>query len=175
MKKTVLAAVAAALVAGSVASYAAPPVGAGPQGPRPTAEQREVLSDARIAAVKGGLKLTPDQEKLWPAFETALRDVAKQRSALMEQRRAERQAARAAAKQGEKPPMVDPVARLRAGATRMTTTAGEMTKVADALDPLYKALTPEQQKTFQVLARDNLRAFFGGPARPPRPEAPRRG
>ena len=47
--------------------------------------------DARIAALKTGLKLTPDQEKLWPSVETALRDMAKdgaaRRQAMMEQRR----------------------------------------------------------------------------------------
>lgn len=174
MKKALLAAVAAAFVASSAASYAAPPMGAGPQGARPTAEEQAVLTDARIAAVKGGLKLTPDQEKLWPAFEGALRDVAKERTALMAQRRAEREAARAA-KPGERLAPIDPVTRLRNAATRMTTNAAELTKVADALDPLYKTFTPEQQKSFQALARDNLKSFFGGPKRPPRPDAPRRG
>ena len=40
-------------------------------------EDRAAFTDARIAALKAGLRLTPDQEKNWPAFETALRDIAK--------------------------------------------------------------------------------------------------
>ena len=36
---------------------------------------------ARIAALKAGLKLTPAQEKNWPALETALREQAKARAA----------------------------------------------------------------------------------------------
>ena len=36
-------------------------------------EDREPFADARIAALRAGLKLTPDQEKLWPAVEDAIR------------------------------------------------------------------------------------------------------
>ena len=43
-------------------------------------EDRAALLDARIAAVHAGLKLTPDQEKLWPPVEGAVRDFAKLRS-----------------------------------------------------------------------------------------------
>src|SRR5260370_30727009 len=42
-------------------------------------EDRAALTDARIAAVKAGLKLTPEQEKLWPPVEAAVRDLAKLR------------------------------------------------------------------------------------------------
>ena len=42
-------------------------------------EDRAAFADARIAAVHAGLKLTPDQEKLWPPVETAVRDFAKMR------------------------------------------------------------------------------------------------
>ena len=42
-------------------------------------EDRAAFADARIAAVKAGLKLTPDQEKLWPPVEAAVRDFAKMR------------------------------------------------------------------------------------------------
>ena len=42
-------------------------------------EDRAAVVDARIAALKAGLKLTPDQEKNWPAYEAALRNLAKLR------------------------------------------------------------------------------------------------
>src|ERR1700741_2219284 len=42
-------------------------------------EDRAAFVDARIAAVHAGLKLTADQEKLWPPVEAAVRDFAKLR------------------------------------------------------------------------------------------------
>ena len=38
-----------------------------------TPEDRAAFTDARIAALHAGLKLTPDQEKLWPPVEAAIR------------------------------------------------------------------------------------------------------
>ena len=34
------------------------------------------MLDARLAGLKAGLRLTPDQEKLWGPFEAAVRDFA---------------------------------------------------------------------------------------------------
>src|SRR5439155_23574335 len=52
--------------------------GAGQQEPgrdrmgwRPSAEDVAAFTDARIAGLKAGLKLTPEQEKNWPAVEAA--------------------------------------------------------------------------------------------------------
>src|SRR5712664_340836 len=78
MKKVLLAGVAALAIAGSTVVYAQH---------RPwfhdhvriNPEDRAALTDARIAAVKTGLKLTPEQEKLWPPVEAAVRDLAKLR------------------------------------------------------------------------------------------------
>jgi len=46
---------------------------------RPTAADMAAFTDARIAALKAGLELTPDQAKNWPPFEQALRDMAQLR------------------------------------------------------------------------------------------------
>src|ERR1700704_2576541 len=78
MKKVLLAGVAALAIAGSTVVYAQH---------RPwfhdhvriNPEDRAALTDAPIAAVKTGLKLTPDQEKLWPPVEAAVRDLVKLR------------------------------------------------------------------------------------------------
>ena len=71
------------------------------------AERADITAfgDARIAAVHAGLKLTAEQEKNWPAVESALRDLAKQRS--------ERFAARASADRPK-----DPIERLNLRADR---------------------------------------------------------
>lgn len=103
MKRTILAATAAALLASVTLGIAAPNDQAGrPGGPTPAqmADNAAAMSDARIAALKAGLKLTPDQEKLWPALETALNDYSAKRittyKAWMEKRQAMRAEARAA-------------------------------------------------------------------------------
>ena len=78
MKKILLAGVAALAIAGTTVVYAQH---------RPwfqehmriNPEDRAAFADARIAAVHAGLKLTPDQEKLWPPLEAAVRDFAKLR------------------------------------------------------------------------------------------------
>jgi len=77
-------------------------------------EDRAAFADARIAAVHAGLKLTADQEKLWPAVETAARD--------FRQAAIDRANARMNAKP-EKDAQDDPVARLRARADNMAATA----------------------------------------------------
>ena len=92
MWKTVLAATAAVAIAGTTLVYGQQrfnDAGAGPDGPRhwrPSAEDIGAFTDARVAALKAGLKLTVDQEKNWPAFEQAYRELAKLRSDRMERR-----------------------------------------------------------------------------------------
>src|SRR5580700_8572612 len=76
-----LAIVATAFVLSSSYAFAQAPQDRS-DGPRPFAFSREdagALIDARIAALHSGLKLTADQERMWPAFEQAYRDLAKLR------------------------------------------------------------------------------------------------
>ena len=47
---------------------------------RPSLEDLGAFTDARVAALKAGLRLTPEQDKNWPAFEQAYRNLAKLRS-----------------------------------------------------------------------------------------------
>src|SRR6201995_4630778 len=78
MKKVLLAGVAAFAIAGSTVVYAQHRPWFH-QHMRMSPEDRAAFADARIAAVHAGLKLTPDQEKLWPPLEAAVRDFAKLR------------------------------------------------------------------------------------------------
>ncbi|MFG1298280.1 Spy/CpxP family protein refolding chaperone [Xanthobacter sp. V3C-3] len=177
MKRAVIAATAAALIAGSAATFAANPgTGAGPgNGPgaeraarwQPSAEDRAILTDARIAALKTALKLTPDQEKLWPGVETALKDVAKDRAARRDQARAAREAARQAST------APDPIARMRAMATRMDAGAADLRKIADAADPLYKTLDDAQKHRLNALLHQQFRGMHG--PKGPHGDGPRRG
>ncbi|MBS7545176.1 Spy/CpxP family protein refolding chaperone [Ancylobacter oerskovii] len=110
MKRTILAATAAALLASATFGIAAPNWRAGgPERPSPEqmAENAAAMSDARIAALKAGLKLTPEQEKLWPALETALGDYSKQRIEARKEWREKREAQRAQRGPGAPGPQAD--------------------------------------------------------------------
>jgi hypothetical protein len=154
MKKVLLAGVAALAIAGSTVVYAQ-------HRPwfhnheRMSPEDRAAFTDARIAAVHAGLKLTPDQEKLWPPVETAVRDFAKLR---MDRANARMNAQRDESKDAQKSD--DPVTRLRERADNMTATAAALKKIADAADPLYKTLDDGQKRRLKILT--HMEGRFGG-------------
>jgi len=54
---------------------AIPPSPAKHAAPRANGRPNAVLNDAQIATIKKRLKLTPDQEQMWPAVEVALRNM----------------------------------------------------------------------------------------------------
>src|SRR5277367_6403841 len=147
MRKFTIAAVAVLALAGSTAVYAQynPWLREHVQYMRFTPEDRAAFVDARIAAVHAGLKLTPDQEKLWPPVEGAVRDFAKLR---MDRANARMKAPDDAQSQQKAD---DPVARLRERADNMATSASAMKKIADAADPLYKTLDEGQKRRLSVL------------------------
>ena len=153
MKKFAIAGIAALAIAGSTAVYAQ-------HRPwfhehmRMSPEDRAAFTDARIAAVKAGLKLTPDQEKLWPLVEAAVRDFAKLR---IDRANARMNAERDSQDQ-QKPN--DPLARLRDRADTMAATAAAMKKIADAADPLYKTLDDGQKRRLAILT--HMGGRFGG-------------
>jgi hypothetical protein len=143
MWKTVVAGVTVLAIAGGSLVYAQQRSDAA-QAPRwhrhMSAQDLDAFADARIAALKAGLKLTPEQEKNWPALEKALREQAKARS--------ERFTARASADRPR-----DPVERLRLRAEAMTQTGTALKQVAEAAAPLYQSLDDAQKHRFMVLAQ----------------------
>jgi hypothetical protein len=122
-------------------------------------EDRAAFTDARIAAVHAGLKLTADQEKLWPPVETAVRDFAKMRIDRANARINAQNAQKDDSKDAQQKPD-DPVARLRDRAETMATTAAAMKKIADAADPLYKTLDDGQKRRLAILT--HMEGRFGG-------------
>jgi len=134
----------------SVAAQQRPAPGPGPAaqpGPGPgaehhelTPEDRRAFLDARIAALRAGLELSPDQEKMWPAFEQAIRSFAKLRADRIE-------AMRTAT------PPADPIERWRRGADAMTQAGAALGQLADAAQPLYQSLDAGQKRRFEILAR----------------------
>jgi zinc resistance-associated protein len=150
MWRAFLAGTTALAIAGSSVAFAQQPAPQAPQaGPegrqhwRPSEQDVDALTDARIAAVRAALKLTPDQEKNWPAVEQAVRDLAKDRYQRRTERRGERGERRAA----------DPIARLRERADAMTRTAAGLKRLAEASDPLYQSLNEDQKHRLLFLVR----------------------
>jgi zinc resistance-associated protein len=128
----------------------------------PSAEDVAAYTDARIAALKAGLKLTPAQEKNWPAVETALRDLAKDRAARMKARAERRQARHEARRGGDNAqPRLDAIARLRRSAEALTTRGAALKRLADASEPLYNSLDDSQKHRFSFLLRVGGRAGAG--------------
>src|SRR5579872_6701197 len=124
MRKFTVAAIAALAIAGTTAVYAQHQWFRDHMGhhQRMSLEDRAAMADAKIAAVHAGLKLTADQEKLWPPVESAVRDLVKARI----DRAKAREAARAA--NGDQAAQPDPVTRLRNRADGMAATAAALKK-----------------------------------------------
>jgi LTXXQ motif family protein len=148
MKKHILVAATAALLAlPSLSStvLAAPPEAsenATEDHPKFSAEDFAAFTDARIAALKTGLKLTPAQEKNWPALETALRDQAKARAARIAEWREK-------AKEPREHRSV--IEGLQQGAKLLAARSVELEKLADAAKPLYDSLDDAQKGRFPTL------------------------
>src|SRR4051812_1957798 len=106
-----------------------------------TADDTAVFTDARIAALRAALKLTPAQEKNWPAVEQAVRDISKERIARHEARGA-------AAGQS-----TDATERLRDPADALPNRAEALRRLADAEKPLYQSLDEAQKRRFGMAFR----------------------
>lgn len=174
MNKVILAGVAAITLLGSGAVYAQHRQHQHHHHQRFSADDKAAFVDARIAAMKAGLRLTPEQEKNWPAVETAIRDFAKQRIARAEARASEREARRAQRQQAKKDgadakqaarPAPDLVNRLHHRADAMAERAASLKKIADAADPLYKSLDDGQKRRLAALVRMGGRLDGGGAMR----------
>ena len=150
MRKLLLASVAIASMAGAtfvvdltaaLGDQAAVPYAAALQRSQ---ERHAVLLDAHLAAMKGALKLTAEQEKYWPAFETAIRDA--------ETARADRwRQARERMENGDRP---SPIERMTIMSAHLQSMGTQLKAVADASKPLYDSLTDAQKRDFGPLMRD---------------------
>jgi hypothetical protein len=127
---------------------------------------REALVDARIAAIRAGLRLTAEQEPLFTPVEQAIRDMAEQRmqrwGEMSERRREMRGEMRGmsreerreqqAARQGER----DFMDRVQMRADRAAEQATQLGSLASAMNPLWDTLDENQQRLLPVLMRDTM-------------------
>ena len=142
MRKLVLTSLTAAALAGSAFAYnafAAP--GDTPDAPRMhEMADRGFLLDAKLAGMKAALKLTPDQDKLWSPFESAVRDAVKARREAMRERM-----------DGDERP--SPIERLNQMSDHLAKASSRLKLVADAAKPLYDGLDETQQRHFGPLLK----------------------
>ncbi|HEY7662202.1 MAG TPA: Spy/CpxP family protein refolding chaperone [Xanthobacteraceae bacterium] len=141
MWKAIVAGTAALAIAGTSFVYAQQRGGYdGGNRRQLSTEDLRAFGEARLAALKAGLALTPDQEKNWPAFEQAAREYGKLRLDRLTAMR-------------NSPRSDDPVERLRQRAATLSDTGAALKKLADATDPLYKSLDDSQKRRFAILSR----------------------
>jgi len=125
--RTLFAATIALALAGSGVAYAQ-------KRPLPP-EDRAAVVDARIAEHKAALKLTPEQEKNWPAYEAALRKLAKLRVERYQEQKS-----------------ANPVELLRQRAEDLSAASAALKQLADAEEPLINSLDDTQKHLFFAYA-----------------------
>src|SRR5579863_7326847 len=160
MMRRILPSLAAlAVCAFAFAAQAAPDESSGAMGMdrmKDWAADHEALLDAELAGLKAGLKLTSDQDKLWPPFEAAVREAAKlhmeQMKSMMERMQKMRDMMQGMKKSQDMNNMtapgeaVSPVDRLMAMGQRISDRGAAIKKVADAAKPLYASLDDSQKR-----------------------------
>ncbi len=146
MKKTLIVLATAAMVAGAALSGSADArdrsylIEIRSDGGALSANQIVDRYNARTARIKADLRLTPEQEKSWGGFESAMRAIAKTNADRVVNIRAERE------KQQKGP--INIIDQMRMEAEYLSNLSVERKKIADAADPLYASLDDRQKQRF---------------------------
>jgi len=148
MKIVVFGATALFLTASPIA-HAQTPSPATPE--RLNAADRNTLTDMRIDLTKAALQLTPDQEKYWPAVESAIRARTEDRKARLA-KISETVGMRADKNSIEVMRNRDPIAFLQRRSEALAQRSADLDKLAEAWQPLYKTLSQEQRQRMAALA-----------------------
>jgi len=149
MRKSILASLAAAAIVGAggfAPVYAAPgdaPATPGTEQRGPGPEIMGAILDAKLAGMKAALKLTPDQEKAWEPFESAVRAAVKEHRGAM----------RAMREREEKGEHLSPIDRINEISDRLAKASSEIKLVGEAAKPLYDSLDDLQKREFGPLLR----------------------
>ena len=121
------------------------------QSDHPSAADLKKLTDLRIDLIKAALQMTPDQTKLWPPVESAIRARAENRQARLA-KIVETVGKRADESRIEVLENRDPIAFMQRRAEALAQRSADLNKLAEAWEPLYKTLSPEQRKRMAALA-----------------------
>ena len=106
--------------------------------PALTAEQIVTNSDANIDRIKAELNLTPEQEKNWPAFSSAMHYLGHNGADRLNLRIA----------RAKRDPPDDIIEQMRNEAQFLNDRAIDQRSVADAAEPLYTSLDDKQKQMF---------------------------
>jgi|SRR5262249_49857268 len=145
------------VVVGTAALFLASPVALAqttspvPLEQRFNAADQNTLTDMRVDLVKAALQLTPEQEKLWPPVESAIRSGAQDRKARIAKVK-ETVGKRADQNSIEILKNRDPIAFLQRRSEALAQRSADLDKLAEAWQPLYKTLSPEQRQRMAALA-----------------------
>jgi hypothetical protein len=120
---------------------------------RLTQADLNVLTDARIGMAKAMLQMTPEQARFWPPIEEAIRSGAEARHRRIAQLRAMVERA------GERE--LDPVAIMRTRGEALSERGANLKKLADAWQPLYQTLNPDQKERVRLVASHVLHEIRG--------------
>lgn len=122
------------------------------------ATDHEALLDAKLAGLKAGLRLNPDQEKLWGPFEAAVRSAAEMRMRHMMGRMEMMRGGPGMGPEDEDEEggPASPVDRLEAMADHLSEAGAAIKKVADTAKPLYASLDDTQKRLFGMLGREMM-------------------
>src|SRR5215468_5059554 len=119
-----------------------------------TGADLNAMTDARVGIIKAALQLTPDQEKYWPPVEEAIRARAKNRQARFER----------LAELRDKSPMEiigerNAIELMQRRAESLGQRSADLKKLADAWEPLYKTLSPDQKKRMAFATYASMRGM----------------
>jgi hypothetical protein len=119
---------------------------------RLNATDRNTLTDMRVDLVKAALQLTPDQEKLWPPVENAIRSNAEDRRGRIAKIqetvgiRSDQSQSRMDMRNR------DPIAFLQRCSQALAQRSADLDRLAEAWQPLYNTLSQEQRQRMAALA-----------------------
>jgi hypothetical protein len=112
-----------------------------------------ILTDARIGVAKAVLQLTPEQQKFWPPVEEAIRARAQTRIHRLAQLKSMAEQA------GQRD--FNPVELMRGRAEALEQRGANLKRLADAWQPLYQTLNPDQKQRMRLLAMHVVREVRG--------------
>src|SRR5258708_34926440 len=111
---------------------------------RLTPTELNILTDARIGMTKAALQLTPEQQKFWPPIEEAIRARAQTRIHRIAQLKS------LAEQAGQRD--FNPVELMCGRAKALEQQGATLQRLADAWQPLYQTLNPDQKQRMRLPA-----------------------
>jgi LTXXQ motif family protein len=152
LKTVVIGTTALFLTASSIANAQSSQTSSPATPERLNATDQNTLTDMRVDLVKAALQLTPEQEKLWPPVESAIRSNAEDRRGRIAKIqetvgiRSDQSQSRMDMRNR------DPIAFLQRRSEALAQRSADLDKLAEAWQPLYKTLSPEQRQRMAALA-----------------------